>query len=320
MANLINVANCGGTTGTFNSGAPVCDVIRDIPLGLILLDAGVELTAADMASATTFAAAIDALTRAPRGGRAYPIWDLTNFEDTSEEATKGAVGNLSNVQIQLVDAIPSFAFQHRKGELFHKQLSRAENQNLKLLIVDKKYAVYGTQTSGGKLTGFSLSEFKAQLPKFGTPAAPSNYPFSVSLSSITEYKENLAFFQGDSTLVNVSGIVDVELSLFNQTTNVAKVLALALGGKNLFDLYATELAAASAWKATNVQTGVAFTITSVAASDTVNKVFTVTLDSTAYAALTAADKVTIELVAAQALETLGVDGYESTAPVTVVKA
>lgn len=319
MASLLNVANCGGTTGTFNSGKPVCDVIRDIPYGLILHDSGVEFDAADMASVATFVAALDTATRAPRGSRVYPIWDLTNFEDTSQEATKGAIGNLSNVQIQLVDAIPSFSFQHRTGEAFHKLLSKAESQNLKLLIVDKKYVVYGTQTSGGNLTGFSLAEFKAGLGKFQTPQGASNYPFSVILNSITEYKENLAFFQADSSVVNISGNIDVVLSLFNLTTNVAKVSAIANGGKNMFDNFSVLLANVARWVATNAQTGAAFTITSVSAVDTVNKVFSVTLDNTAWGLLTTGQKVNLDLAATASLSAAGIDGYESTGYIEITK-
>ena len=66
MASLLDVANCGGTTGTFNSGYPICDVIRDIPYMIALADSGFEFSEAEMASQATFNAAWVAGTTAAR--------------------------------------------------------------------------------------------------------------------------------------------------------------------------------------------------------------------------------------------------------------
>lgn len=323
MADILNLPNCGGSTSTFNSGFALCDVIRKEPKILILHDSGVEFDLADRASIATLVAAIKTATRAARGARLFPIMSLTNFEDQSTAPTKAAVGNLSIQQITMQQGVPAFSFQHRKGDLFHQQLSKAENANLKLFIVDSAYVLYGTKTSGGNLTGFTLSEFYAELAKFATATEPSKYPFNVVLDSIIEYKENLAIVQLDSTIMNISGIVDVDLNTAGapmvQATNVAKITPIGRGGKNIGVLYPTELAVVGAWTATNLQTGAGHTITSVA-WDSVNLRFNVTLDSTAYTALTTGDKVEIDLASAAALLALSVDGYESLGPVTVTKA
>lgn len=319
MADLLNLPNCGGSTGTFNSGFPLCDVIRKAPKALLLLDAGVGFNAADRATVASLVAAIKTATRAPRGSRVYPIMSLTNFEDTSKEATKAAIGNLSIQEITMQEGVPSFTFQHRKGDLYHRQLANAENSNLTLMIIDDAYVIYGTQTPGGLFAGYSLSEFKAQLAKFANASTPSTYPFSVTLDSITEYKENLAFVQLDSTVLGIGGIIDTVLTLDSQAVNVANIKVIGTGGKNLGDLYATELADIDAWEAKNVQTGAPFTITSVTYNST-TKYFIVTVDSTAFAALTANDKVSINLVDVAALKALGVDGFESTGAITIVKA
>ena len=319
MADLLNLPNCGGSTGTFNSGFPLCDVIRAAPRALLLLDAGVGFDAADRASVATLVTAIKTATRAARGSRVYPIMSISNFDDTSTAATKAAIGNLSIQQITMQEGVPSFDFQHRKGEMYHKQLAKAENSNLTLMIIDDAYVVYGTKTTDGLFTGFSLAEFKAQLAKFANASTPSNYPFSVVLNDITEYKENLAFVQLDSTVLGISGIIDTELKLVSQATNVANISATAAGGKSLGDNYSTEIANIDAWAATNAQTGADITITSVTYNST-SKYFVVTLDSTAFTALTAGDKVNIDLVDAAALKALGVDGFESTGPVQAVKS
>lgn len=320
MGNVLNIPNCGGTTSTFNSGVPLCDVIRDVPYGLLLVDSGREFTSAEMATLATFVATLKTASRAARGGRVFPIWALTNFEDKSKEPTKGAIGNLTNSEIQLVDGVPSFAFQHRKGDIFHSLLVKAEAGGFTMMIVDQNYVVYGTQTAAGKFTGFSLAEFKAQLPKFQTPQSPSSYPFEVTLASIAEYKENLAFVQCDSTIVGISGLRDVTLSMFSQASNVIKVGITGLGGKNVGALFTSELTQLTAWLAKKVSDGSAFTITSVV-WDSVNQVFTVTLDSTTYTALTVGTKLTLDLNVPSVLTAapINVDGYESTGPITITR-
>lgn len=318
---ILNLPNCGGVTGTFNSGVNICDIIKDIPFGLLLMDAGVEFSAADRADVETFVAAIKTKTRAARGGRVYPLWDLVNYEDATKEATRGQVGNLSTSDIKLVDAVPGFKFGHYKGELFHQKLSRAERETLRLMIIDQNFAVYGTKKAGGGMTGYSLNEFSVDPSKFATPAGAAQYPFNVVLASLLEYKDNMAFVQTDSTLGNISGLNDVNLTLFNLTSNVAKIKILTDGDQqDLFDLYDSELAAVGAWTLINKQTGAAITITSVAATDTVNKVWTVTIDSTAWTALASLDKVLLNLAAASVLSaTYLVDGYESAGALEIEK-
>lgn len=315
---LLSLPYCGGTTSTFNSGAPLCDLLMGEPKALFLVDSGVEFNASARASISAMVTAIKAATRAARGSRVYPIMSLSNFEDTSKTPTKAAIGNLSIQEITMQQGIPSFTFEHRKGELYHQQLTSAQNSNLKLMIVDNNYVVYGTKTAGGNFTGFSLAEFYVELAKFANATTPSKYPFNITLADITEYKENKAFIQLDSTVLNISGNVDITLALVSQATNVANISATGRGGKNIGTLYATELASVSAWSATNNTTGAAITITSVTYNST-NGYYVITVDSTAYTALTTGTKVNINLVSAAALSALFVDGYESTGYVQITK-
>lgn len=322
MADILNLPNCGGTTSTLNTGFPLCDVIRKAPKALVLVDAGVTFSVADRASVATFVDALSAATLAARGGRAYPILDLTNYEDASKEATKAAIGNLSTSEITMQEGVPAFNFQHYKGDLFQQQLIGAEGGGYELFIIDEGNVIYGTK-SGTDFKGFSLSEFKTQMVKFATASEPAKYPFSIVLSSITEYKNNLAFLQLDSTVFNIKGLKPVDLNNPGappvQATNVIKITPVANGGKNIGLLYSTELAVVGAWTAVNDQTAAAHTITSVAWDAALER-FNVTLDSTAYTALTSGDTVSVDLASAFDLEALGVDGYESIGPVTVTKA
>ena len=317
MATIVNIPNCGGLTGTFNSGIPVCDIIRSGLYGMIGLDAGVGFSDSETATNDTFLAALRTKVRNERGDRAYPMYVLTNFEDTTQDRTKAAVGNLSNSQVTTNDAVPAFDFQHRQGELFHKQLMGAQNAGLTWLLVDKNYAVFGTQRSG-QFSGFSTSDFYVGLPKFGTASTLSVYPFSVVFKSITEFKELGQFIQSTAGIAQVTGLNDVSLSEFDFTGSVLKISATAAGGTNINQLYDTELTQSTAWVVKD-STGAAVTVTS--AYDSTNKVHSLTLSGTPFTGATTGDAFTANLAAPAVLAAspINMDGYESTGAITVLK-
>lgn len=319
MADILQIPQGATTNNTFNSGIPLADVIRDVPLGLIGLDPGVGFNAAQRASLTAFLTELRTKVRAARGSRAYPFFKLTNFEDKSKEPTKAALGNLTNGEITTNDGIPSFGFQHRIGEIMHAKLMEAQNADLTWLIVDKKYVVYGT-IDGDIFRGFSLSEFYAGLPKFGNLSTASLYPFDLTLESQTEYKENGRFVQADSTIVAVTGIRDVKLSIAAAATgNTIKIGLTALGGKNLTDLFSTALTQAGAWNVRRVSNGNAVTVTPTFDSGTGSMLLT--FSGTEWTGGSTGDNYTVDLSACAALAALGtpIDGYESTGLITFQK-
>jgi hypothetical protein len=316
--NILGQVNCGGTTSTFNSGLPLCDVVRKQPKGLLLIDSGVEFTPAQATSKAVLIAAIKTATRAARGSRVYPIFDLTDFQDKTKEPTKATVGPLSTAEVVVTDAIPAFDAAHYKGDLFHQQLVAAQNSNLKVIIIDSAYNMYATTLPSGNITGFSLNEFYAALPKFATASETAKYPFSLALASLTEIKENLSITALDSSVLGITGNRDITLAKVSQAANIINISVTGRGGKNIGDLYAVELAVGAAWSIKNTQTGAVVTVTNVT-YDTVNGYYVVTADSVAYAALTTTQKFDVNLVSAAALSALAVDGYESTGIVQIVK-
>lgn len=314
MASLLNVPNCGGSTSKFNTGLPVCDIIRDQPYMLFAADKGVEFSPADMADIDTFVAKVQELSRAPRGGRIYPISGLTGFEDNSKEATKATIGNLTTSEVTKNEAIPAFTFQHYKGDLFHQQLGWGETANLTWFILDKKYAFYGTQTSAGNLAGYTTTEFKALQPKFATATDTAKYPFSIVFASLAEHKENFAFVQLDETIVNVSGVIPVTLKEASIATNTISVKAVARGGKSMGVNYSIELADTDAWVLTKASDGSSVTTSGVTYNSTTDKFQIVT------SGLSTGDVVNVTMATCQDLSDLGVDGYEAENTVQVTKA
>jgi hypothetical protein len=319
MATILNIPDCGGTTGTFNSGIPLCDKIRGNFYGLIGLDAGVGFSNAETATAAAFLTALTTKTRAARGDRAYPLFGIwSNFEDQRKERTQGSAGNLTNVDITLVDGLPAFALQHRKGDIMHSKLITAQNAGMTWLVVDDKYTVYGTY-SASQFTGFSTADVYAGLPFFGNNGQPSYYPFELKFGSITEWKENARFLQMGSTLVGVTGLRNVTLEQFSFATNVLKLSLTAEGGTNVATTFDTELAQATAITVVNKTSGSACT-TSVA-YDATNKVMAITLSGTPFTGAASGDKFTVNLASAATLAALAapIDGYESTGSIEVSK-
>lgn len=319
MADILNIPNCGGTTGTFNSGIPLCDVLRKQPLGLIGLDAGVGFTAGQRASLTAFLTELRVKVRAARGSRAYPMWALTNYEDKTKEPTKAALGNLTNGEITTADGIPAFGFQHRVGELFHKKLMEAQSAGLTWLIVDSNYVVYGT-LDGTLFRGFTLSEFYVGAPKFGNQGQASVYPFDMTLASMTEFKENLGIIQASSSIAGITGIRDVALSVHTPlATNVIKVALTAIGGTNIAKLFATELVQSGVFTLVKDADGSSGTVT--ATYDSTNEVMSLTLGGTPWSTGTTGQTYKLNLAVSSVLAGLAspIDGYESTGALTVTK-
>ena len=314
MASIQGVPNCDASTSTFNTGVPLCDIIRKAPKGLIFLDKGVSFSGTDFNSISAFVTALSAKTRAARGSRAYPMWDLTNYEDQTKEATKASIGNLTTAEVTKVNQIPAFTFQHYKGELFHQQLITAETASLTLLIVDEGNVVYGTRNSDGSLTGYEWSEFKAAIPKFATATETAKYSFSIQLASKIQYQDNMDFVQLDSTVASVTGLIPVTLKEASIATNTISVKAIARGGKSMGVNYGTELADTDAWVVTKKSDGSSVTTSGVTYNSTTDKFAIVT------SGLSTGDIAVVALAAADDLSTLLVDGYEGANTVEVTKA
>jgi len=320
MASILNIGQCG-LASTLNTGVPFCDVLRDRPAMAIYLDQGKSFTPSDLATAASFLAALTTATRAVRGVRAFPIPNLKNFTDNTPDPTTGGVGNLDTKTRIVDDPTPDFTFAVSGGELYQKKLQGLEVGVYDVMIVDRKGVVYGRTNSSGNFQGFSVYENYVYVPKFLGTDAVEQYRFKTTLSSFQEYKSMASFVVVGAGIFALTGINNVVVSLFSQTTNVGRFTFVADGGKDLAALYATEILVAANITATNAQTGAPITVTSrtLDATTTPNQVV-ITIDSTAYAALASGDKININLAIPSVLKTNGIDGFESTGAAQMTKA
>lgn len=307
MADIANLPDCATLETTFNTGVPLCDLIKKKIIGVIFADSGVFFTAAHRASTTAFLTELAAKTTAARGLRVYPLWDIRNFEDQTSEPTKGGVGNLTTAQVTVGDGIPAFQMGYKGGELQHAILTKVEAGRYDVFLVDEAFVVYGTR-SGDNMVGFSTEQIYVNPSKHPVSDYVNQYSFSITFGSMIEYKSNSMFVVTNSGLTAKVGLINVPLSVLSSASNVHKILAVAAGGTNLQPLYGTAISGLT-WTAVNDQTGAAFTVTGVANNAT-DDAYNVTLDSTLWTALTVGDTVTISGPSAADLAGASVAPYE----------
>lgn len=321
MASLLNVGNCD-VNSLLATGLPYCDIKKSRLYGVIFLDDGVVVPAASMASQAAFTTWLAAASQAARGSRAYPLIGVfNNFEEQTPTPNKASVGNLTTKQIVVDDPIPVLSLAHSKGELLHKKLMQLEVGTYDVLLVDKNYEVFGVTQANGDLAGYSIYQTYVYPGKFLGSDAVNQYHFEITLDSLQEFKQNSGVFGAAAAIGNIFGLNNVVITQFSLASNTLKIKLVADGNKNLFDLSAikTALTSVGAIVAIKDSDGSSFTITSVAATDTTNKVFTVVLDSTMWTALSSTATISVNMTTATLLAALGIVGFESTGALTVTK-
>jgi len=316
MADIMNVANCESPDSVFNTGVPLCDVKKKKIKAVIFVDSGVELTGGDISTVAAFIAKIKSMTYAARGGRAYPIWDLLNFEDNTGDPATGSTGNLTTATTVTSDAVPAFRFGYNGTEARHARMSAMNSMSLDVFFVDDAYTVYGTLGGNGGFAGFSVLQAYADTSKFPVSDTVNQYSFRITLGDITQYRDASKYIVANNGLTAAVGLQNVQMVFLSGSSNVKKIQIIVDGGTNLEPIHGAAIAGLT-FTAKNLETGAAFTVTSVA-DDTSLDALTVTLDSTAWSALNSEDRVQIDPPSAAALAAAGVKPFELL-PVIVTK-
>lgn len=307
MSNILSLANCANPDSIFNVGVPLCDIQRGKIKGIILLDRGTFFTPTHLASLVAFLAELKVKTTAARGGRAYPILDLLNFEDNTGDPATGSVGNLSTATIVTNDAVPAFLFGYNGTEARHTTMSLIAGMSLDVMFIDDKYAIYGTR-SGDNFAGYTILQAYSHVAKFIVSDSVNQYAFRLTLGNIVQYREQSGYVVTNTGLLAIQGLINVSMNKFSSASNVWKFLPVSDGGTNLEPLFGTALAAAT-WVMTNLTDNSNVTVTSVAKDDT-NKALTYTIDSTMYTAAPSGTQFLVTPPSPSVLAAAGVKPYE----------
>lgn len=316
MADIIDLANCENPDSIFNTGIPLCDVKKSKMKGVMFMDKGVTFSGADIASTPAFIAAIKTKTTADRGGRVYPMFDLQNLEDNTGDPQTGNVGNLTTATFVTSDTVPVFRFGYDGSETRHKKMSAMNGASLDVMFIDDKFTFYGTRKDVGVIGGFSVLQAYADTSKFVVTDAVNQYAFRLTLSDVTQYREKSAYVVTNSGVLSAVGLINVEMRELSQAANVFHIQFIAEGGTDLEPTYGGALDGLT-FTAVNLETGAAFTITSVA-DNPGDQSLIFTMNSAAWTALNPGDRVQIFPPSASALAGASIKPYEIF-PIIVVR-
>lgn len=306
MADIIGLPSCVSPDTEFNTGVPLCDLIKGRIIGVLFADKGKFFTPTDLATTASTIAAIKTATTAARGGRVYPLWSLLNFEDNTGDPSTGSIGNLTTATIVTQDGVPQFRFGYKGGELQHKVMAAMVSGAYDIFFIDDQYAIYGWK-NGANVEGYSVLQAYVDPSKFTVADGVNKYSFRVTLSDIKQYRDLSTFVVTNSGVLSAVGLVNVRLSKLSNASNVWKIKVIADGGTDLEPLNGAAIAALT-WTA-KLANGTALTITSTA-DDTALDAITVTIDSTMYTAMASGDTFQLYGPVASALAGAGVKPYE----------
>lgn len=316
MATIINLC---GSVGA-NTGKIDCDPRRANFKSIIV--GGAQFDSTQYGTPVAFQAAFQTAMNLATGasGKLYPFPEFVGVNVNTEANKEATFGN--GQKITLAEGRPTYIADLRIGTNLERQLRKFNGQVVPVWAFDDAGNVWGKKNAAAKFVGYQAEIFVAGAG-FGDYNNAQFTRVTISFQSASDFYDYAAFVPTDFDVTNLEGLLDVELfEAAVSATNVRKIgvrfVNAQLGAnQNIYDNYDTELAVGSLWKATNLTTGAAITITSVAIDATL-KAFTLTLDTTMWTALTSGTKVEIDLVDPPALVAAGVTGIEAL-PLVITK-
>jgi hypothetical protein len=258
--------------------------------------------------------------------RAFPIGDFIDFQDKSTAEVTATTGY--GYMQYITDGKPVWEFIWDQGGMsFEKVMKSFQGlqNSYDLLVIDRDAnVILGTDpaTTGYALKGFSLEMIYSTLIKTNNAKEKTRHSTVIALKDAKELVERHVAIQLDPTqypVYNLQGLYNFELSLVPSsfTTTSAK-LKITTGDKHLdlYDLYSAALvtATASIWSAVTDSTGVALSVSTIAANSA-TKAMTLTFGTSTAAGAT----VTITSPTVSALTAAGLTGFAgSTLQITAV--
>ncbi|MDR1155074.1 MAG: hypothetical protein LBL04_10195 [Bacteroidales bacterium] len=236
-----------------------------------------------------------------KANRWFPIvdkgWTVTN---NSEEPVIGTLGSGYSEKLRDGNAIYKYdlAFSLCKS----KSINQFDGWRGGIFLVSKDGRIIGRRQKDGSLAAFIPTSLYTTANPLGDGQNISLISLTANFGDLKLFTEILDVSERIEDVDELNGIIDVELSVAGKASGSVDVLVKTkCDGVNLYDVYASELSAAAAWRLVNATTGVAATVTSVAAQAG-TKSFRVTATAGTYK---------LSLAAISALENAGIEGYES---------
>jgi hypothetical protein len=240
---------------------------------VILVPDSWELSDADLQSASTALAALQADVYAPRASRIFPIGPFANIESQDTDATveETALGYRRTIRRGKIGR----RFEiWAGGPVYHQSVFAFDGTDRKAVIIDDKNNIIGTyvtDANGNKVfKGLSLSDFA--VSNYGSPDGTVGAKFFITLQFAVDAELNTAkavVNLGVPVLSYVTGLNDAHLEDDDSATSAADTVRVMVtmdkGSTTAEDVYAEYEAALSqsgAWDVTD-----SVTVASVAGND-----------------------------------------------------
>lgn len=298
-----------------NTGAIDCDPSRGLPVQIV--PGSAVFSPSDYATAASFEAAFLAKLKEPTGSsdKLFPFPVIQGNTDKTTAAKFATLGY--GLQIKLLRSKAGYEFDVIAGSSLEKKLIAFDGLIIPCFILDDKSKMWGVLDSSKNFKGAKY--LVGVEPKgFEDGNAAKTTKISLSIIDSRDFVENAEFAGTSFNASDIVGLNDViPFEAVTSTTNIRKI-GLKISTSNVLSYlnvantveYQTLLANAALWTAkTGANFATDLAITSVA-YDSANKCWTVTLDTTAYAALASLAQIEIALVDSLALDTADVTGIE----------
>lgn len=257
-----------------NTGLGDCYIELDKIVGAIQVPSTFQIAQSDVAGLLDF---LTTKTHAAIGTRIFPYPKLINITDNSEDITINTTEYGDKIFVK--DGFYDWTFRYLKGGVqLHQELAKNQGSGKYFLFFDKNNVLIGYK-SGSVLKGVPVDQFRVLPWRPNTGAESALFNLRFIIDPIYLNQGNLGFLKvTDFNLLDVVGLQEVELTIIDQTANVATVkVTTKIGGVDMYASHKTNLLQITAWKAFKSD-GSASSVTNVADNVT-DEAFDVTLNA-----------------------------------------
>jgi hypothetical protein len=289
-----------------NTGVGECFIDLDKLIGAIQVPPNFQIAQSDVAGLLAF---FETKIHAAIGTRVFPYPKLTNITDNTEDITINTTDYGDKIYVK--DGFYDWTFRYLNGGVqLHQELAKNGGANKHFLFFDKNSVLIGYK-SGAYLKGIPVDQFRVLPWRPNTGAESALFNMRFIIDPIYLNNGNLGFLKVDFNLLDLAGLQDVELTILDQTANVATVQVRSkISDVNLYETYKTNLLQTTAWRAFKSD-GSASSVTNVA-DNAADEAFDVTVNPVDYAAEFDGDEMTIKLAIPSVLKAapIEMEGFE----------
>lgn len=290
-----------------NTGLGDCYIELDKTIGAIQVPANFQIAQSDVADLLAF---FETKVHAAIGTRIFPYPKLINITDNTEDITINTTDYGDKIFVK--DGFYDWTFRYLKGGVqLHQELAKNQGSGKYFLFFDKNNVLIGYK-SGAYLKGIPTDQFRVLPWRPNTGAESALFNLRFIIDPIYLNQGNLGFLKvEDFNLLDVVGLQDVELTILDQTNNVATVQVRSkISDVNLYDAYKTNLLQTTAWRLFKSD-GTLSSITGVA-DNAADEAFDVTGNYNDWAAEFDGAEMTIKLAIPSVLKAapISMEGFE----------